>query len=259
METTTSPNAYTFRMFLYTHVHIHLFIWFYFDLHALHWRDSFYQWFFACAMYNTTVRNNFCSFILIIALFCCVCVVCSFTQLYTLTQHRHFRFVVLRFVVSALVKCSWPIDKKFEKLGDKNTPSQQKLSTASACLLCFDCSAVRRAKHFERAIQLESTPERVCACHTQAHTRMYSSLSLSLRLLLLSLPLFHFGSWCRRWGRAVVDTRSRNRSRSTDNGGRAAAWVQSVAFVVVLVFSRVWHLLLVCFALAVYTFFPPFD
>lgn len=115
------------RMFLHT------FIYFiYFDLHALHWRDLFYLCFFF--LYATTVRNDFCSSILIIALCSlnvCVCIVLLYTVIYTHTTHSHFRFVILRFV-SALVKCSWPIDKKFEKLGDKNTPSQRKLLRALA-------------------------------------------------------------------------------------------------------------------------------
>lgn len=98
---------------------------------------------------------------------------------------------------------------------------------------------------------------------SHSHTHKHSSLSLSLRLLLLSLPLFQFEFLnAVAGGRAVVDTRSRNRSRSTDNRGRAAAWVQSVAFVVVLGSFFVFVLsplafVVARFALTVYVFCSP--
>lgn len=110
----------------------HSFIFIYFDLHG-----SALTWFFLSVffLYTTTVRIIFALLFWlshsVLSKYVCVCCVLLYTVIYTHTTHSHFRFVVLRFV-SALVKCSWPIDKKFEKLGDKNTPSQRKLSRALA-------------------------------------------------------------------------------------------------------------------------------
>lgn len=122
--TTTSLNTNTFRMFWYTHVQ--LFILLYFDLHALHWRDSFYQRFFVFDIYNTTIRNNFCSSILIIALFCCVCVcvVCSFTQSYTLTQHIHMYTFDLLCCVSC-PRLSNVLDRLIKTLKSSATKTRQ--------------------------------------------------------------------------------------------------------------------------------------
>lgn len=109
--------------------HIHLF-------HLLWFARAALTWFVLSVFFFYMQRQYEMIFALLFwlshsVLWMCVCIVLLYTVIYTHTTHSHFRFVILRFV-SALVKCSWPIDKKFEKLGDKNTPSQRKLLRALA-------------------------------------------------------------------------------------------------------------------------------
>lgn len=79
----------TTRMFWYTYMYtIIYFTLLWFARAALTW--FVLSAFFFCFWYihdNTTIRNNFCSSILIIALFCCVCV--CYTVIYTHTTHMY--------------------------------------------------------------------------------------------------------------------------------------------------------------------------
>lgn len=184
---------------------------------GLHWRGFFYLCFF---LYTTTVRNNFCSSILIIALCSfkiCVCVVCSFTQLYTLTQH--IRTFDLLYCVSC-PRLSNVLDRLIKSLKSSATKTRQASESSRVRLLTlfwlFSCAA---GQAFWESKTTKEQQTRECAHVSSTHTdkRIHAGVSC---LFVCCFFHFHFSIWvleCRRWGRAVVDTRSRNRSRQSSS------------------------------------------
>lgn len=155
-----------FRMFLHT------FIYFiYFDLHALHWRDLFYLCFFSICndskkwflLFYFDYRTLF---------FECVCVLCSFTQLYTLTQHIH-TFDLLYCV--SCPRLSNVLDRLIKSLKSSATKTRQASESSCVRLLTlfwlFSCAA---GQAFWESKTTKEQQTRKCAhvstTHTHAHT-----------------------------------------------------------------------------------------